>query len=117
DYLAIYRSDAMQHGLEYLRLPAKIDLSDPADVAFYESAVARTKNGELPGKPIVYAVTIPTNAREPALAAQYVALLLGPQGQAIMAKSGFRVIAPAYGVHPEAMPPAIRDVVQPWPAW
>ncbi len=117
DYLAIYRSDAMQHDLEYLRLPAKIDLSDPDDAALYKSGIARTDNGALPGKPIVYAVTIPTNAREPALAARYVALLLGPKGQEIMAKSGFRVIAPAYGVHPEAMPDDIRDVIAPWPAW
>lgn len=117
DYLAIYRSDAIQHGLKYVPLPAKIDLSDPADAAFYKSGVAETKNGKLSGAPIVYAVTIPTNAREASLGAQYVALLLGPEGQAIMAKNGFRVINPALGMHAEEMPAAIRDKVTPWPAW
>ncbi len=117
DYLAIYRSDAMQHGLEYVHLPAKIDLSDPTYAAYYKSGVAETKNGALPGKPIVYAVTIPTNTPVPALAAQYVELLLGPEGQAIMARNGFRVINPAYGVHSASMPAAIREAVKPWPAW
>lgn len=117
DYLGIYRSDAMQHGLRYVHLPAKIDLSDPADAAFYASGVAETKGGVLHGKPIVYAVTIPTNAPEPALAAQYVELLLSPEGQAIMARDGFRVIDPAYGAHRRAMPEAIAAKLAPWPAW
>lgn len=117
DYLAIYRSDAIQHGLDYLHLPARIDLSDPADAAFYESGIAETKNGALHGKPIVYAVTIPTNAPEPALAAMYVELLLSPAGQAIMAHDGFRVINPAYGMGQAAMPHAIAQKLAPWPAW
>ncbi|MGH7057849.1 MAG: extracellular solute-binding protein [Acetobacteraceae bacterium] len=117
DYLAIYRSDAMQHGLEYIKLPAKIDLSDPADASFYKSGVAHTKNGTLPGKPIVYAVTIPTNAPEPRLAAEYVALLLGPKGQAVMAHNGFRAIKTAYGVGESHMPAAIRAEVTAWPKW
>lgn len=117
DYLGIYRSDAIQHGLNYVHLPAKIDLSDPADAAFYKSGIAETKNGKLAGAPIVYAVTIPTNARKAGLAADYVALLLGPEGQAIMAKNGFRVINPALGAHAADMPAAIRDKVTPWPEW
>jgi len=117
DYLAIYRSDAMQHGLDYVHLPARIDLSDPADEAFYKTGVAETKNGVLPGKPIVYAVTIPTNAEAPDLAAEYVALLLGPKGQAIMARNGFRVINPGYGAHLASMPEGIRPKLLPWPAW
>lgn len=117
DYLAIYRSDAMQHRLDYIKLPARIDLSDPIDAGFYKSGIAHTKNGELPGKPIVYAVTIPTDAPEPSLAAQYVALLLGPTGQAIMAHDGFRALKPAYGVGASHMPSEIRAEVRPWPTW
>ena len=33
DYLAIYRSDALQHHLKFIDLPAKINLSDPAESA------------------------------------------------------------------------------------
>ena len=32
DYLAIYQSDALQHQLKFIDLPAKINLSDPAQV-------------------------------------------------------------------------------------
>src|SRR6185437_148478 len=70
DYLAIYRSDAMQRHLQSIDLPNAIDLSDPAQSASYASAVAHTKNGDLPGKPIVYAATIPSSAANPALAAK-----------------------------------------------
>jgi molybdate/tungstate transport system substrate-binding protein len=117
DYLAIYRSDAIQHKLNYIRLPAKLDLSNPDDAALYKAGIAQTNNGDLPGNPIVYAVTIPTNAPQSTLAAQYVALLLSPQGQQIMAQSGFRSIAPAIGVHDSKMPSNIRNAVTPWPAW
>ena len=58
DYLAIYRSDALQHHLKFIDLPAEIDLSDPADAAAYKQGVAHTKNGDLAGTPIVYAVTM-----------------------------------------------------------
>ena len=47
DYLAMCRSDAPQHHLMYLDLPAEIDLSDPADAAAYAVAVAHTKNGDV----------------------------------------------------------------------
>lgn len=117
DYLAIYRSDAIQHKLNYIRLPAKIDLRNPDDAGLYKTGIAHTKNGDLPGKPIVYAITIPTNARQPTLAAQYIVLLLSPQGQQIMARNGFRSIVPAIGVDDAKMPADIRNTVKPWPAW
>jgi molybdate/tungstate transport system substrate-binding protein len=117
DYLAIYRSDAIQHKLNYIRLPAKIDLRNPDDAGLYKAGIAHTKNGDLPGKPIVYALTIPTNASQPTLAAQYIALLLSPQGQQILARNGFRNVAPPIGVNQPKMPAGVRDAVKPWPAW
>ena len=115
DYLAIYRSDALQHHFRYLHLPARIGLSDPRDAAFYREAVARTKNGALPGRPIVYAVTIPKRAPQPEWAQKYLALLLGPEGQAVMKKNGFGVLAPPYAVGEAAMPASLRTLVKPWP--
>ncbi len=115
DYLAIYRSDALQHHLKYLDLPAGINLSDPADAAAYATAVAHTKNGDVAGKPIVYAVTIPSNADHPDLAQKYVAFLLSPAGQEIMANNGFGMVSPAYAVNVNKMPESIRSMVKPWP--
>lgn len=115
DYLAIYRSDALQHHLKFITLPPEIDLSDAARAGDYAKAIAHTKNGDLPGKPIVYALTIPSVAKETALAQRFVAFLLGPEGRKIMAASGFGTIDPAFAVAPEKMPAALRTLVKPWP--
>jgi molybdate/tungstate transport system substrate-binding protein len=115
DYLAIYRSDALQHHLEYLRLPPQIDLSDPAHGRSYAAAIAHTGNGELSGKPIVYAVTIPQSVRHPRAAAAFVAFVLGSEGQAIIGKSGFGTVARAYAVGGEAVPASLRGLVEAWP--
>jgi molybdate/tungstate transport system substrate-binding protein len=116
DYLAIYRSDALQHHLKFIDLPAKINLSDPAESATYKKGIAHTKNGDLPGKPIVYAITIVAGSKHAGLAEKYVALLLGPQGQAVMEKNGFGEFNPAYAVHADQMPKGLRAMVKPWPA-
>lgn len=115
DYLAIYRSDALQHHLKYIDLPAEINLSDPAKAAFYKQGVSRTKNGEVAGRPIVYAATTMSGSKNSGLAEKYVALLLGPQGQAVMKKNGFGEFSPPLAVHLDAMPAQLRTMVEPWP--
>jgi molybdate/tungstate transport system substrate-binding protein len=116
DYLAIYRSDARQHGFRYLDLPAAIDLGDPGFAADYAKGTAHTRNGDLVGKPIVYAVTVVTGAEHADWAEKYVALVLGPKGQAVMQKNGFDRLAPAYAVNIEKMPAGLAALVKPWPA-
>ena len=115
DYLAIYRSDALQHHLDLIALPPSIDLSDPTRAAQYAKAVVTTKNGDLAGRPIVYAVTIPTDATQKSWAEQWVAYLLGPEGRKAMAANGFGTVEPAYAVAPEKMPAALQKLVKPWP--
>jgi molybdate/tungstate transport system substrate-binding protein len=115
DYLAIYRSDALQHRLKFIDLPARIDLSDPAQSAYYKNGVAHTKNGNLAGTPIVYAATLVDGSKNTAMAVTYLALLLGPQGQAAMKANGFGTFSPAYAVHTDAMPPELKKLVEPWP--
>ncbi|HKT17481.1 MAG TPA: extracellular solute-binding protein [Stellaceae bacterium] len=115
DYLAIYRSDALQHHFKFLDLPPAINLSDPRFSSSYAEGVARTRNGELAGKPIVYAVTITTNAEHRDWAEKYIALLLGPEGQAVMQKNGFGRVDRAYAVNREKMPAALQALAEPWP--
>ena len=115
DYLAIYRSDALQHHLKFIEMPNKIDLSDPAHSPYYEQGVAHTKNGDLKGKPIVYAITIVKGSKNAELAEKYVAFLLGPEGQAVMKKNGFGEFKPAYAVNSKAMPESLQKLVAPWP--
>ena len=116
DYLAIYRSDALQHHFRHLDLPAQIDLSDPVYGKPYAGVVAHTKNGDIPGKPIVYAVAVTTDAAHPDWAETYVGLLLGPEGQQVMKENGFGGLAPAYAPEPDKVPPSLRQLVKPWPA-
>lgn len=116
DYLAIYRSDALQHHLKFVELPSKINLSDAAESAFYAQGSVHTKNGTLTGKPIVYAITVLKDSKNADLAEKYVALLLGPEGQAVMKAHGFGEFKPAYAVNVDAMPAALKAMVKPWPA-
>jgi molybdate/tungstate transport system substrate-binding protein len=115
DYLAIYRSDALQHHLKFIDLPAEINLSDPAHAKFYEQGVAHTKNGDLSGTPIVYAITIPGVAQHADWARKYIAMLLGPEGQQILAGNGFGTFSPAYAVNADNVPSDLRPLVKPWP--
>jgi molybdate/tungstate transport system substrate-binding protein len=114
DYLAIYKSDAMQHHLKYLKLPAKINLSNPRYAGYYKDGVAHTKNGTLTGKPIVYALTIPENAAHKDLAAAYVAFVLGPEGRRILARHGFGTFTTPPAVGRDKMPTALQKLVKPW---
>jgi molybdate/tungstate transport system substrate-binding protein len=76
---------------------------------------AHTKNGDLLGRPIVYAATIPSGASNPALAAKYIAFLLGHDGQAVFARDGFGVMNPPLAVDANRAPEPVKAMVKPWP--
>ncbi len=115
DYLAIYRSDAVQHHMESIDLPPQINLSDPKFDADYAKASAKTKNGELSGRPIIYAVTIPTTAPHPKLAQEFIAYLLGPAGQKVIAANGFIPLKQAYAMNRDKVPADLRKLTVAWP--
>lgn len=115
DYLAIYRSDARQHNFTYLQLPPQIDLSDAQYTSSYAEATAKTANGSLKGAPIVYAVTIPTDAPQRYWALKYTQFLLGSQGQEIMKAKGFGSVAPAYANDAAKIPSEVQSLVTTWP--
>ena len=110
DYLAIYRSDAVQHHMESIDLPPQINLSDPKYDADYAKASAKTKNGELSGRPIIYAVTIPTTAPHPKLAQEFIAYLLGPAGQKVIAANGFIPLKQPYAMNRDKVPADLRKL-------
>ena len=90
DYVWSYESIARGVGLRYLALPHEMDLGELADSALYGQASVRV-TGRTPadsitfrGRPIVYALTIPTRAPNPALAERFVTFLLSPEGVAIL---------------------------------
>lgn len=116
DYLAIYSSSAKAHHLEYVQLPADINLADPARFAAYARGRAATDHGVLSGKPIVYAVTIPASADHAGLAAEYVRFLLGPEGRKLLAAGGLTPLAQPIASGGSQVPEALRAGTRPWPA-
>lgn len=115
DYLAIYTSDAKQHGFKYLDLPPEINLSDAKYAGQYQQASVTTKNGSVTGKPIVYAVTIPTVTKNADWATKYLAFLLGPDGQSIMKQNGFGQLVKPYAFNQSQMPQELKSLTTPWP--
>jgi len=115
DYLAIYRSDAMQHHFKYLQLPTQIDLSDPSLASEYAKVSVRTKNGDLQARPIIYAATIPLNAPHPHEARQWMEFLLSAPGQTTLQNNGFVVIKPPIASGLKEVPAELKSKVKPWP--
>lgn len=115
DYLAIYRSDAQQHHFKYLQLPPPIDLSDASLAPQYATVSVHTRNGDLPARPIIYAVTVPLNAPHPQEAKRWVGFLLGKRGQEVMQQNGFAVIKPPIASGLREVPAELKGDVKPWP--
>lgn len=115
DYLAIYKSDAIQHHLKYIDLPAAISLSDASQASTYAAAVAHTANGDLKGAPIIYAMTVPNNAPHADWAARWMEFALGPDGQKILADDGFGKVSPAL-LSGQGAPVELTSLTAAWPA-
>jgi molybdate/tungstate transport system substrate-binding protein len=120
DYAFEYESVARQHGLEYIALPAPIDLGDPEQAEVYGAVTVKldfqrfaSVKPEFRGEPVRYGVTIPGSAREPEAAALLLAFLLGPEGQRIMAENYQPMITPAITDDLEALPEQVKPLCVP----
>lgn len=115
DYLAIYRSNALEDHLNYISLPDQINLANPAQAAAYAKVTINAGSlGNLTAKPIIYGLTIPSNAPDAALGQKFISFVLSPQGQAIMRGNGFTVISPALASG--TTPASLQALTTPWPA-
>ncbi|RLC30218.1 MAG: tungstate ABC transporter substrate-binding protein WtpA [Deltaproteobacteria bacterium] len=119
DYLFIYKSVCMQHGMRFVGLPENINLGSSTYADFYAQAKVRI-SGKTPGsfiektgKPMVYGLTIPDNAPHRVRAIQFVSFVLGPEGREIMKRNGQRPIAaPMATGHVTRMPPSLKRLVK-----
>ena len=117
DYLAIYKSNALEQHLKYIALPPQVNLSDPAMAADYGKVTIHAGSlGALTAKPIIYGLTIPANAPSAALGQKFISFVLSPQGQAIMRSNGFVVISPALASSQDKVPAALQPVTTQWPS-
>jgi molybdate/tungstate transport system substrate-binding protein len=115
DYLAIYKSNALEDHLDYLKLPDEINLSDPGMAAAYSKVTINGGSlGELTGKPIIYGLTVPTTAPNAALGDAFIQFVLSAKGQAIMASQGFVSIKPALASRQTSIPASLRSLTTQW---
>ena len=117
DYAFEYLSVARQHKLNFVVLPAEIDLSSEEFMNYYSKAqveIAGKKPGETitkTGKPIVYGITIPQDDPHPQLAVTWINFLLSPDGMAIMEANGQPPIIPAVTNNKSKLPDELRKYV------
>ena len=109
DYAFEYRSVAEQHGLSYVDLPAKIDLSSADEAENYSSVRIKLADGQINiAKPIVYGFTIPTCAEVPELAQEFAALMLSIDGRGVFEDNFQPPIVPAKTDNQEAVPDFLK---------
>lgn len=119
DYIFLYRSVAVQHGLPFVALPREINLADPALAKEYSGAslqIAGKKPGEktlVKGEPMVYGVTMVKNPQNRDAALGFLQLMLGMKGLETFKKLGQDPIVPPQCPEYDRLPGEIRDLVAP----
>ena len=122
DYAFEYESVIQQHGLQMVRLPDAANLGSAAHALDYAKVQVRmdfqrflSVNPVFNGEVIGYGVTIPTNAPHPKEAEEFVAFLLGPEGQKVMEANHHPFISPMEGNHYDAIPERLQALCAPMP--
>jgi len=115
DYIFLYRSVAQQHSLKYLILPDSINLKLPSLKTHYniaETEISGKKPGEFitkKGAPMVYGITIPTNAPNYELAVKFVQYVLEKnKGMRIMEENGQPSLVPSFSETFKEIPEALK---------
>ena len=113
DYAFEYSSVAKQHGMMYLDLPESIDLSELAYADAYSTVKVEKISGTSTGKPIVYGVTVPSNALHPEYGALFIQYMIDDTGDSVFTELGQPPINPAmvdnFDAAPESLIPFISE--------
>ncbi|MCI4339492.1 MAG: extracellular solute-binding protein [Thermoplasmata archaeon] len=120
-----YKAVAIQNDLPYVLLDPIVGLMADNSTALadykmlstqiYSSAL--TLESVVPA-PILFSVTVPSNAQNLALGAEFIHLLLSPQGSAILSEeNAWTPIFPGWSPTPSAVPSLLAPDVAPLPAW
>jgi molybdate/tungstate transport system substrate-binding protein len=123
--LITYRSYAVVNGLKYQSFDPIVGLQANnstalSDYAKVTSTIVSSSGGfeTVHAAPVLFAVTVPSNAPNPTLGAAFVHLLLSPQGDAILSEGGaFTPIFPGWSDDPGAVPSILAPDVTGLPSW
>lgn len=115
DYIFLYRSVAVQHGLEYLVLPDSLSLGNFALNDWYGKVSMETL-GTQPGETItevgeamVYGLTIPFKSENKELAERFIAFVLHPEkGQKILSDLGQEPVHDFENPYEDALPEGLK---------
>jgi molybdate/tungstate transport system substrate-binding protein len=118
DYAFMYRSMAEQYGLRFLELPPEINLGSEGYselteglkviLAFQRFASIQP---EFDCQPIVYGITIPSNAPHPEMAIEFASFVIGTEGQRILSDNYQPSIVPAETDNLDGLPDALKPLV------
>lgn len=120
-----YRSYAVVNHLSFVSLDPVVGLlaNNSAALADYAklSTMIMTSGGgtaKVVPAPVMFAVTVPSNAPSAGLGAAFLHLLLSPQGAAILSEGGaFTPIFPGWVDAPASVPSVLAPDVTPLPSW
>ena len=120
-----YRSYAVENDLSFVPFDPVVGLvsNDSAALAEYSglSTTIVSATGALETvhpAPVLFAVTVPTDAPNPSLGAAFVHLLLSPRGDALLSAGGaFTPVFPGWVDHPGSVPSLLAPDVVPLPGW
>lgn len=96
DYVFEYKSIAMQYNLDYILLPAEINLSSSEMSRLYQKSsieVKGKKPGEtvvFTGEPIIYGISLLKNSKNKTASQKFIDFLLSDKGKKIIERAGFR---------------------------
>lgn len=118
DYYFGYASDARLGQLEFLKLPAEINLGDISLAQQYAHARVTVGNGAnhktVSGAPVAYAATTTTASANRAAAIDFLRLMLGAAGRKAAADAGLVVYPEGLAWDPSSrMPPVLRAITKP----
>jgi molybdate/tungstate transport system substrate-binding protein len=119
DYIFLYLSNAKQHEVMYIELPEEINLGSPEYQEFYQQVQIRFEHKRFgsigltrEGKTIYYGLTIPNNAPNPELAAEFVEYVLSGEGGQIFDSSYHPIYKPSLTDNLQALPERLRSIVE-----
>jgi len=120
DYIFIYKSIALQHGLKFLSLPGEINLGNPSFDSLYATASVEI-NGKKPGEKIIvhgesmiYGVTILRDAPNREAAIAFLRFLLDPEkGMKILSQNGQPSVIPMKAPGYQFVPASLKPYCKP----
>lgn len=116
DYIYIYKSVAVQHGLKYIELPDEINLG-VSELKDLYGTVSISLTGKRPGEfiekkgaPMIYGITITKLSENRYYAEKFIEYILSEEGKEIMKKMGQPVLDPLNVDNPENLPEGLRGI-------